>query len=313
MKKIILNENRLSVLLEYAGYVNIFERLVDYVSDKFYASCYQNAANNGIDIYNKETLKNEFLNIMKSPYYKPMDRIIIQSYELNELIPSDVRIKTIMILPSMDNTSFDISNSVYNEKAKMFTLVCLKVNPSLSFGIEGKDKLKKVFTHEFTHVYEYLKRYSKNGYEHSRNEFNNKYYDFHNRENNIIANLSYTLNQSEINAYISELYRDLVDNNMYGKYAYQWLHNTNIGTKIEEIENLKERFINEPNLTKEIMEWLVNNPQHRKMFPSIRNNNLQSMQKRLIKMLDFKINSIYKKVDRIIRIVNEHFKNNQVN
>ena len=49
------------------------------------------------------------------------------------------------------------------------------------------------------------------------------------------------------------------------------------------------------------------------MFPSIRNNNLQSMQKRLIKMLDFKINSIYKKVDRIIRIVNEHFKNNQVN
>ena len=57
-----------------------------------------------------------------------------------------------MILPSMDNTSFDISNSVYNEKAKMFTLVCIKVNPSLSFGIEGKDKLKK-FLHMNLHMY----------------------------------------------------------------------------------------------------------------------------------------------------------------
>ena len=46
MKKIILNEDRLSVLLEYAGYVNVFERLVDYISQKFSESCYRNAAEN---------------------------------------------------------------------------------------------------------------------------------------------------------------------------------------------------------------------------------------------------------------------------
>lgn len=311
MKKIILNEDRLSVLLEYAGYVNVFERLVDYISQKFSESCYRNAAENGIDIYNKDTLRSEYSKIMKSQNYKPMDRVVIQSYELYDLIPSNIRIKTIMILPSMDDTSFNIANSVYNEKAKMFTLVCLKVNPILSFGLDGLDGLKKVFTHEMTHVYEYLQRYTKTGYQHNVDEFNKKYYDFHNKENNIISDLSYTLNSSEINAYISELYRELVDNGMSRKYAYEWLHNTNIGKKLIHLEKLKERFINEPKLVKEVMMWLNNNPQHRKMFPSVRNNNFQSIQKMLINMLNDRINYINKKVDRIIRIVNEHFKNNQ--
>ena len=36
MKRVILNENQVETLLEYAGYVNVFERLTDIVVERFY-------------------------------------------------------------------------------------------------------------------------------------------------------------------------------------------------------------------------------------------------------------------------------------
>ena len=91
----------------------------------------------------------------------------------------------------------------------MFNWVVLTINPLLCFG--NIVKFRRALQHELTHVYEYLQKFTKNGYKHSINDLNRKYYNFNDRNNNIVSKLSYMLNQSEINAQISELYTELVD------------------------------------------------------------------------------------------------------
>lgn len=315
MKKIILNENRLSVLLEYAGYVNIFERLVDYVANKIFQAAKQNIIDNGIDIYDGfNIIYKEYIRIMNTPNYIPMDNIIIQSYELSELIPSNIRIKTIVFYPSINETCFNVTNSVYNEKAKIFTIASFRINPSLCFKDDNKmSSLKIALQHEFTHLYEYLKRYSNGGYKHGMNDFNNKYYNFHDRNKNIVAKLSYYLNPSEINAKISEFYRELLDISknieMDVKFCYDILDKTNVGVLIKDLIKIKNDFEKNPDLTYQIMMWLIKNPTHLDMFPKVRNNSPKTMQKRLIRMMDYKINYLYKKIDKIIKKFMENYNN----
>jgi hypothetical protein len=307
MKKIIISENKLNTLLEYAGYADSFEKLVDYVAQKFFSCVKQNVVENGIDLYDGfKIVRQQYSEIMNSPNYKPLNTIRIESYETNDLITNKFRVKNILLYPSQD-TCFNLSNSVYNQKTKMYNWAVININPLLCFEDDNSLRtLKRALQHELTHVYEYLQRYMQNGYEQTKNNFNNKYYNFHDRNNNIVAKLSYELNQSEINAQISEMYREYIDMSkeihfMNIEECYRMLQFTNIGKRLKSLEELRNRFANEIDLTYQVMMWLIKNPKHIDMFPKVRNNSPITMQKRIVRTLDYKIKIINKKVEKALK------------
>lgn len=307
MKKIIISESTLNTLLEYAGYVDSFEQLIDYIAQKFFNHVKQNVVENGIDLYDGfDIIRQQYGEIMKSPNYKPLESLKIESYETNDLMSNKFRVKNILLIPS-ENTSFNLSNSIYNQKTNMYNWVIININPILCFKDDKSlGTLKRVLQHELTHVYEYLQRYKQNGYEKSINSFNNKYYNFYDKDKNIVAKLSYELNQSEINAQISEMYREFLDLSKEINFknideCYRMLQFTNIGKKIKTLEELRNRFANEIDLTYQIMLWLIKNPSHADMFPKVRNNNPTAMQRRIVRALDYKIQIINKKVNRALK------------
>ena len=303
MKKVILSENNAKVLLEYAGYVNIWNRLIPIISEQFKERCLIHAKENGLDvsgdidslydIYKSMVDNNQITSVMQ-PFS-------IYSDDIKEYVPLKFcNLKRIIIMPTYKTSggSFRPSQMSYNEETKTFNLIVICLSPLLAFSKENK-VLKNVLQHELTHAYEFMNKVVKKGYDYAINNMNNRYYAGINH-NNIVDELSYILSKVEINAMISELWQFFLSHKTEDWFLTTEFKRSTIGKKMERIEVLKYWFENDIKYTKEVMKFLEDNPEHSDMFPKTRNNNVSSMQKRIVRALDFKLKYIKNKVNRLI-------------
>ena len=302
MKRVILNENQVETLLEYAGYVNVFERLTDIVVERFYERLIDNGMLNGFDLRNSNQ---EIIDAYRDALYNnklkvPFRGIVVKPYD--EANMNFCRLEHLYVLPRTDamGGSFDPKKLSYNKEKNSFTYITIYVNPMLCLNDKNKKVLNTVIQHELTHAYEFMNRIVKNGQEKTYDEFDNKYYSRPD-SNSIVERLSYVLSKMELNAMISELWRYFLEQKTEGWFLSTDVKYSTIGKKYAEIEQLKYNFEHDINNTYEVMEFIHMYPQYASMFPKTRNNNVYSMQRRIVRALDYKLNYIKNKVNRLIK------------
>lgn len=302
MKKLILNENKLNVLLEYAGFVNVFSYLIDHIYNISYEK---------VEKLIKSVVKNRFQRTPQDIFQEfedsdyvsldePLKDWIIPQHHLQRVNIKDIKQVTVkyMIDDNIDG-GFDNKSVSINENGFVNNLTIVINIKTMFFNGKG---YKNTLQHELTHAYEMIQRHKKNGGEKTNMNFNNKYYK---QEKGVVDGMSYYFSKVEMNAAISETAYLLRQKNAQteqdcwniindeNSYAFKYLAALN---KI--YEGLRTNI----NYTYTVIEFLKMNPQHIDMFPSVRNNNVASYQRRLLRVAEHKINYFKQKLNKIVKV-----------
>lgn len=292
-----------SLLKEYGGYVNVWEQVIPYITKSI-----GNVLQNKILPSFQKSQSSDVLGTMLN-YYGSLDKD-----ELDDIIsPIELDWKTLQSLgidflkkltvhlffsessgPACFNSQdIEIDENNICDNAEVYINVYSVLN--------NESNISVLLQHELTHAYQLIKQYQQNGKEHTDLGYQNKYYSI--EHDNLINLLSYLLSKVEINAYISELYTTLKDNNATLDNYKDIIKSEGIITKVYHyMSNFEKRLLGEKGMeyTKQVIEWLEENPEHVDMFPSVGNKNPQQYRNRLISMIRDRKKYVEKKMNNII-------------
>lgn len=300
MKKLILNENKFNVLLEYAGFVNGWQKLINHIYNYSYERTYKyikSIVKNTQGKTSKEIFSEFSLNDNVSWEKTFNDWVISENY-LNMLNVYGVRNVTIKYMIDDDvDGGFDNESMSVGKDGKLNNFTIIINVKKLFFNV---DEYKQTLQHELSHAYEMMQRIKQNGYDSSKMNYNNKHYG---NGKGIVNGMSYYFSKREMNAVISEtayMLQEKKPNNeqecwdlINKSYAITHFYNA-----LTQIKNGLERNIN---YTYSVIEFLRMNQEHIDMFPNPRNNNVQSYQRRLVRSADFKIQYFMNKLNKVVK------------
>lgn len=300
MKKLILNEHKLNVLLEYAGFVNGWQKLIDHIYKISYDKTKRlvfSYVKDRFDKTNQEIFEEFELNDNVS-WDKPLNDWIIPERHLNMV--NVFGIKQITVTYKIDDNmhgAFDREAISIGQDGKLnnFTIV---VNIKTLFINE--ENYKQILQHELTHAYELMKRHKQKGSERTNMNLNNKYYKLN---KGIVDGMSYYFSKVEMNAFISETAYMLMQKQPKNEQKCWQLINTNSGGEfLNSLKEIKKGLETNINYTYSVIEFLKLNPEHSDMFPSTNGYSIQGYQRRLIRVADFKINYFLNKLNKIVKV-----------
>lgn len=302
MKKIFLSENKLNVLLEYASFVNGFQYLIDHIynissenTNKLIKSIVKNRLKRTKEDMFQEFEYNDYVSLDK-----PLKDWIIPQHHLQKIKINDIKQVTIKYMIDDDiDGGFDNKSVTMDPKSGLVNNLTIVINIKQLF-LKGEN-YKQTLQHEFTHAYEMIQRYKQNGELKTNMTNSNRYYQYN---KGIVDGMSYYFSQVEINAAISETAYMLRQNNANteeecwnlindeNSYAYKFLN------ALSEIYNRLQTNIN---YTYSVVEFIKMNPEHIDMFPSPRNQNIASYQRRLVRAANYKIKYFKQKLNKIVK------------
>lgn len=300
MKKLILTENKFNVLLEYAGFVNGWQKLIDYIYQYSYEKTYKYIKSIVKNTQGKtsEEIFSEFSLNDNVSWEKTFNDWVISENYLNMLNVYGIKNITIKYMIDDDfSGSFDSDSMSIGKDGKLNNFTIIINVKNLYFNTTD---YKQTLQHELSHAYEMMKRIKQNGYDSSKMNYKNKHY---NSGSGIVNGISYYFSKREMNAVISETAYLLQQNNPNNEQeCWNLINNsyaiTNFYNTLEQIKNGLERNIN---YTYSVIEFLKINNEHIDMFPNPRNNNVQSYQRRLIRSAEFKIQYFKNKLNKVVK------------
>lgn len=301
MKKLILNEDKFNVLLEYAGFVSGWQKLIEHIYETSERNLYK-LIRSVVPLQYLSRPKKEiweyFENLDNISLDEPMKDFIIVEKHLNML--NVYGIKQITIEYTIDDNlggAFNKDSMTVGEDGKLnnFTII-LNLRELYLNG----EKFKETIQHELTHAYEMLKRYSKKGEVVTNRNFGNKHYTTDAK--GIVNGISYYFSKIEMNAVVSEAaYRLQRMKARNEQDCWDILQNSTCNNFLNTMREIRNGLENNINYTYSIIEFLHMNPEHIDMFPSTKGYSIQSYQKRLIKVADYKINYLMKKLNKVVK------------
>lgn len=302
MMKLILNENKFNVLLEYAGFVNGWQKLIDYI----YETSLRNLnmlIRKIVPLQYRSQSKAQVFDYLENSDYisldNPMQDLVISENHLNKL--NIFGIKQITINYTIDDDlagAFNNQSMHVGEDGKLdnFTII-VNLKPLYVWG----EKYKQTLQHELTHAYEMLKKYKTKGETLTNRNFGNKHYS--NNPKGIVNGMSYYFSKVEMNAVISEAAYMLQQYNpRTEEECWKLLREGDCGEFLNVLTQIKNGLETNISYTYSVIEFLRMNPEHIDMFPNPRNNNVKSYQKRLVRSAEFKINYFMKKLTKIVKV-----------
>ena len=300
MKKLILNEDKFNVLLEYAGFVNGWQKLIDYIYEFSYEKTYKYIKSIVKNTQGKssEEIFSEFSLDDNVSWEKTFNDWVISENYLNMLNVYGVRNITIKYMIDDEvGGGFDSDSMSIGKDGKLNNITIIINVKNLFFNASN---YKQTIQHELSHAYEMMERIKQNGYDSSKMNYNNKHYK---SGSGIVNGMSYYFSKREMNAVISETAYMLQQNKPKNEQeCWELINNSyainNFYRTLMEIKNALERNIN---YTYSVIEFLKMNGEHIDMFPNPRNNNVQSYQRRLIRSADFKINYFKQKINKVVK------------
>lgn len=300
MKKLILNEDKFNVLLEYAGFVSGWQKLIDHIYNISYDKIKRlifSLVKNRMG-KTKEEIFNEFEMHDDVSWETPIKSWIIPENHLN--VVNVYGIKQITVEYTIDDDmhgAFDRQSLSISEDGKLnnFTII---VNVKSLFLFE--EKFKQTLQHELTHAYEVMRRYKQKGEDSTNMNFNNKYYKMN---KGIVDGMSYYFSKVEMNAFISETAYMLRQYNPKNEQeCWSLIKENGGGDFLNALKQIKNGLETNINYTYSVIEFLEMNPEHIDMFPTKNGYSVKGYQKRLIRVADFKINYFMKKLNKIIKV-----------
>lgn len=301
MKKLILNENKFNVLLEYAGFVNGWQKFIDYIYEISLRNL-NNLIRKIVPLQYRSQSKQQIFDFLENSDYisldNPMQDFIITESNLNKL--NIFGIKQITINYTIDD---DLAGAFNNQsmhigddgKLDNFTIV-VNLKPLYTLG----ENYKQTLQHELTHAYEMLKRYKKKGETLTNRNFGNKHYS--NNPKGIVNGMSYYFSKVEMNAVISEAAYMLQQKNpKTEEECWKLLRESNCGEFLNVLNQIRNGLKTNISYTYSVIEFLNMNQEHIDMFPNPRNHNVNSYQKRLIRSAEFKVNYFMKKLNKVVK------------
>lgn len=301
MKKLILNENKFNVLLEYAGFVNGWQKFIDYIYEISLRNL-NNLIRKIVPLQYRSQTKQQIFDFLENSDYisldNPMQNFVITESNLNKL--NIFGIKQITINYTIDD---DLAGAFNNQsmhigddgKLDNFTIV-VNLKPLYTLG----ENYKQTLQHELTHAYEMLKRYKKKGETLTNRNFGNKHYS--NNPKGIVNGMSYYFSKVEMNAVISEAAYMLQQKNpKTEEECWQLLRESDCGNFLNVLNQIRNGLKTNISYTYSVIEFLNMNQEHIDMFPNPRNHNVNSYQKRLIRSAEFKVNYFMKKLNKVVK------------
>ena len=311
MKKLILNEDKLNVLLEYAGFVSGWQKLIEHI--------YQYSMNNllslirkYVPIQNRKGSKEDIFYYFEThddvDLDYPMKSMVIPENHLNMLKISGIgEIVVEYIIDDNLGGAFDSSSMTINHKTNKLNGFTIILNLKELFLKE--ESFKQTIQHELTHAYEMMKRYKQHGTFKTDNDFENKFYSTNivdeNNKIKIVQAISYFFSKREMNAVVSEIaYMLRQYNPKTEQECWDLINKNHNSTFLYNINAIVKSLTKNPQRTIEIMDWIKENPQHSDMFPSIERykGRPQAYQRRLIKVAQYKLNYITQKINKVIKV-----------
>lgn len=144
-----------------------------------------------------------------------------------------------------------------------------------------------------------MQRYKKKGELSTNMNQDNMYY---NTNKGIVDGMSYYFSKTEMNAVISETYYMLQQNSPNNEQeCWNLIENSFAAKFLNMLNNIKNGLETNINYTYTVIEFLKLNPQHIDMFPSTRNNNVSSYQRRLVRSAEFKIQYFKQKLNKVVK------------
>lgn len=144
-----------------------------------------------------------------------------------------------------------------------------------------------------------MQRYKKKGELNTNLNQNNRYY---NPNKGIVDGMSYYFSKTEMNAVISETYYMLEQKKPINEQeCWKIIENSFAAKFLNMLNNIKNGLETNINYTYTVIEFLQINPQYVDMFPSTRNNNVSSYQKRLVRSANFKIQYFKQKLNKVVK------------
>ena len=299
MKKLILNENKLNVLLEYAGFVSGFENLIEHIYNISYDKISRLIKSIVKNRMNKTSTQifQEFEADDNVDLDEPIKDWIIPQHHLQMINIKNIKQITIKyVIDDNYDGGFDNKSVSIDENGIINNLTIIINIKKLFF--DGK-MYKNTLQHELTHAYEMMQRYKQNGnYKASLNQ-SHKYY---NTKKGIVDGMSYYYSKLEMNAAISETMFLLKQKNPQNEQECWDLINQNYGGQyLNTLIEMKNGLETNINYTYSVIEFIKMNPQHIDMFPSVRNENVASYQRRLLKVANYKIDYFKQKLNKVVK------------
>ena len=298
MKKIIISENKFNVLLEYSGFVNKYMNLIDYI----YKYSYENLCKMISKVVDtkgktKDVIIKEFINSDMVSADKPMRDWIISENYISMTNVDDIRQITIVYMTDENMGAYIDRNNLRMDSDGKIRNVVIGINiiPLFTKG----EAFKSLLQHEFTHLYEFINRYKKNGVDKTNMNFDNKYYS---TKSDIVSFMSYYFSKVEMNAVISETMHVLINGKPKNEEdAWNLIKNSNAMEFINQLNTIENALKNNIRNVYAVMEFLKMNPEHVDMFPSVRNNNVGAYQRRLVKVAELKKEYFQNKIKKTIK------------
>ena len=299
MKKLILNENKLNVLLEYAGFVSGFENLIEHIYNISYDKVSRLVKSIVKNRMNKTSTQifQEFEADDNVDLDEPIKDWIIPQHHLQMVNIKNVKQITIKyVIDDNYDGGFENKSISIDENGIINNLTIIINIKKLFFN--GK-MYKNTLQHELTHAYEMMQRYKQNGnYKASLNQ-SHKYYNI---KKGIVDGMSYYYSKLEMNAAISETMFLLKQKNPQNEQECWDLINQNYGGQyLNTLIEMKNGLETNINYIYSVIEFIKMNPQHIDMFPSVRNENVASYQRRLLKVANYKIDYFKQKLNKVVK------------
>lgn len=301
MKKLILNENKFNVLLEYAGFVNGWQKFIDYIYEISLTNL-NNLIRKIVPLQYHSQSKQQIFDFLENSDYisldNPMQNFVITESNLNKLNIFGIKQITINYIIDDDLAGAFNNQSMHigdDGKLDNFTII-VNLKPLYTLG----ENYKQTLQHELTHAYEMLKRYKKKGETLTNRNFGNKHYS--NNPKGIVNGMSYYFSKVEMNAVISEAAYMLQQKNpKTEEECWKILRESNCGEFLNILNQIRNGLKTNISYTYSVIEFLNMNQEHIDMFPNPRNHNVNSYQKRLIRSAEFKVNYFMKKLNKVVK------------
>ena len=245
-KNILITENQCNILLEYAGYADMWEIFISYA-----VPIIQKKFNQG---EMKIIFNNDFLR--KCGLLKSINNIIINIFidepkKGKDDDKDDDKIKLGGFSPGL------IHISPYNKEDYNRYYGHININEII---INSTHDLRVTLLHELTHFYETIFRTKNNKKDnYNKQEIKTKNSDY----NNLFKFIAYNLSPSELNAHISEIYFDF--NKYYDDLMQQALEDNNGTRKQRFISTLRHSLLNKTifsPIINALHQYLTDNPQN---------------------------------------------------
>lgn len=300
----------MEVILEVSGYMKGLDNLVKYIcqmiTERLIGFLRMNRIRPLLDGSDKDvvsTLK-AMLRIPDIDRDEPIERITFNSSQLEKL--NAEMFGSLEVICDMDcqGASFNHRKMRIGNDGKLYG-ISIRISPALVLYKKG---LLSSIHHELVHVYEMAMRYSEKKKEKTDNEMNRRFYST-NVNSDIVKKISYYFSDMEEHAVISQFSYDLERLRADRKTYRDVYDNSSLKEFINNVISIRDRLLNDDSIIYDIIRFVKSHPEHKGMFPSIRNTNIQSYRKRMLGIAD-------KKLERLknlrMRAVMAHFKRNGI-